>query len=396
MRYETGRSKKMGQGKRVRLKERGGKFGSSGSFGAVQQSGFDGLGEVKSAICLGVGSALLLFAVSGLCSSQNPLQKAENGVYSLQFSKGEETPLLQVPEVKEFATKTPDIVVGWDEAQEVKLLRDDGSVEVISLKDYLWGVIAAEMPASFPLEALKAQAVAARTYTLLRLANPVAKHGEAQICEDSGCCQAYIDVGKRFESWGTDGAMYEQKIKQAVSETEGLCVFYEESPIDAVFFSSTSGQTMDALEVWGKSLPYLQSVESPEGEEVPNFVSETVISSEVLKEKLENAYFSMSLGEDVSLWLTGREEFSGGSVAQYNVGGITLTGTQIRAVLGLRSTTFTVDVVGEDFVFTTMGYGHGVGMSQYGAKSLAEEGFGFHEILTWYYTDTEVKGVSAE
>lgn len=339
---------------------------------------------IGQSMTTGILSCLLLFFITGLFSSQNPL-----------VSKQEEpTSVLQTPQqvTLHFADE-----IGWDSQREVSLLRSDGEVETMSLSDYLWGVLAAEMPASFPLEALKAQAVAARTYTLLRLENPTEKHGLAQICDDSACCQAYMDRETRLDSWGEQGDYYEDILTQAVAETGGLCVLYDGYPIDAVFFSSASGSTLDAQAVWGTQVPYLVGVESPEGEGVPNYYSEVTFRKEELQLLLASRYPSISLEEDSSQWFKDPVFLEGGSVGQYTVGGVTLTGAQIRSALGLRSSSFHL-TVGEVFTFSVTGYGHGVGLSQYGAKALAEEGKNVEEILTWYYTGTtvDVYGVEEE
>lgn len=361
--------------------------------GKRERGGSD-LGDVRVCAVLGVAVTALVFFGSAVVSSGNVLGEleklGEEEVYTLTVEK--DVPFLEVPsQILESLSAVPEVVSGWDEGCVVSFLREDGEVEEMSMGDYLWGVVAAEMPSSFPLEALKAQVVAARTYTLKRLGS--GKHGVADVCGDSGCCQAYMDVESRMEKWGEGGEVYFEKIWQAVEETDGLCVVYEGEPIDAVFFSSSWGNTMDAVEVWGSEVAYLQSVESFEGEGVPNYHSEVVFGETELRERILGVYPMVSLSEDLGTWFLEREEFSGGSVAQYLVGGVTLTGGQIRSLLGLRSTYFQVEVVGDCFVFSTVGYGHGVGMSQYGAKVLAEDGGMFHDILKWYYSGTEVVGV---
>lgn len=163
----------------------------------------------------------------------------------------------------------PQPVSGWDESQTLRFLRSDGEVEVMTLRDYLWGVVAAEMPAAFQPEALKAQAVAARTYCFHQRQNPGDKHPDADVCGDYTCCQAYLTRAQAEENWGEDASRYGEKITQALDGTDGLLCLYEGEPIDALFFSSAPGNTSDAVEVWGTEVPYLRSVTSPEGEEVP-------------------------------------------------------------------------------------------------------------------------------
>lgn len=349
---------------------------------------------------IGVLGVLLLFLACALASSQQTLGGTfwEDFSLSVSFGGGEdvleedvENGIEEKVEQRESVSVQP--VVGWDGTKEVGLLRGDGTVERMGMDAYLWGVVAAEMPASFPLEALKAQVVAARTYTALRLEQGGSRHGEGIVCDDSACCQAYVDVSERMASWGEGAAVYSEKIGWAVAETDGLFVLYEGDLIDAVFFSSSGGETLTALEVWGNDLPYLQSVGSPEGEGVPQYESIVEYESEALRRVLQGVYPEISLGEDGEQWFLDPVYGSGGAVGQYLVGGVTLTGSQLRRVLGLRSVVFTVTYGEGVFRFMVRGYGHGVGLSQYGAKSLAEEGLGFDEILCWYYQGTEVCGI---
>ena len=151
------------------------------------------------------------------------------------------------------------------------------------MEEYLWGVVAAEMPASFEEEALKAQACAARTYTVTLQEASSPRHPDAQICDDSGCCQAYLDRAEAEARWGANAELYSGKIQRAVEETDGLGVLYNGAPIQAVFFSSAAGRTVGAVEAWGNSVDYLVGVESPEGEEVPNYHSQVVLTAEEVR-----------------------------------------------------------------------------------------------------------------
>ena len=258
------------------------------------------------------------------------------------------------------------------------------------MSDYLWGVVAAEMPASFELEALKAQACAARTYTVVRQNSGSDKHPGADICEDSTCCQAYIEREAALARWGLNAQEYEEKISQAVEGTDGLGILYEGQPIQALFFSSAAGRTVDAVAVWGNSVDYLKSVDSPEGDEVPNYHSQVVLSSQQVQEAALAAYPGADLSGEPSSWFGPAVRDEGGTVTSVPFGGLTLTGGQVRSMLSLRSAAFTVTWDGENFTFDVTGYGHGVGMSQYGANAMAKEGKNFTDILTWYYTGTQV------
>lgn len=279
---------------------------------------------------------------------------------------------------------------GRDRGRVVKLSRQDGSVEELNMEDYLWGVVAAEMPASFESEALKAQAAAARTYTVSLQNAGVSKHGDAQVCDDSTCCQAYIDRAQAEGRWGLQAASYAGKISQAVAQTDGMGVLYQGRPIQAVFFSSTAGRTADAVEVWGNAVDYLRGVDSPEGEEVPNYHTQVILSQEEVRAQVLERYPGADLSGGAEGWFSDVEYSPSGMVSALRVGGVSLTGAQVRTLLGLRSACFTVSFQDGNFIFQVTGYGHGVGMSQYGANAMAKEGRSYQDILTWYYTGTQI------
>ena len=277
-------------------------------------------------------------------------------------------------------------VQGQDAARQMELVMEDGTRTTLSLDDYLWGVVAAEMPASFQLEALKAQAVAARTYWAALSPD---KHGGG-ICADSGCCQAYITQQEAAVNWGDKSADYTLHIARAVEETDGLVAVYDGRPIQALFFSSAPGSTVDARAVWGEAVPYLVGVESPEGEEVPNYRSQLTVSAEELKKAVLEQYPQVDLSGNCDRWFSDFVREPSGTVNTVKVGGVTLKGSQVRKLLGLRSACFTVSVSAEQITFHVTGYGHGVGMSQYGANAMAKQGKSFREILAWYYTGAEL------
>ena len=181
---------------------------------------------------------------------------------------------------------------GADESAMLRVLID-GELQEMDMATYLRGVVRSEMPASFALEALKAQAVAARTYVRYHMENGgMASHPEADACDDITCCQAYLSAQEAAANWGDQAAAYEAKIDQAVAETDGECVLYEGRPILAAFHSSSAGATQDAADVWSSSLPYLQSVESPENEDtVPNYRSSASFSAADLKAKLQELFY---------------------------------------------------------------------------------------------------------
>ena len=277
-----------------------------------------------------------------------------------------------------------------DSAVQVTVKGADGTVATLALDNYLWGVVAAEMPASFEPEALKAQAVAARTYTLGKLERETAAHPDADLCTDVNCCQAYRTQAEAAESWGDMAQSYTQKITAAVADTDGVAALYEGKPIQAVFFSSADGRTVDAVEVWGNSVPYLTGVDSPEGEEVPNYHSTVTVPPEEFKTKLLAQYPAANLSGDPAGWFANTVANSAGGVSSVDVGGVTVSGQALRTLFGLRSTSFTITASADGVAFAVTGYGHGVGMSQYGANALAKEGKSYEDILKWYYTGVEV------
>lgn len=243
----------------------------------------------------------------------------------------------------------------------------------MSVEQFVTGAVRGEMPVSFELEALKAQAVAARTYLFYKMEK--SNHEEASICTNPACCCAFsFDVEN-------------DKIKKAVKETEGEILTYKNKPISAVFHSAAGGgRTENSEDVWSNSLPYLKSVET-EGENIKKGY-ETKVSytydefNKILKEKYPEADFSKPLYENIT-------STKGGAVGTVIIYGVELRGVQVRALFGLRSACF--KIVEENGVnFTVTGYGHGVGMSQYGANYMASQGKNYKEILHHYYTDVKI------
>ncbi len=282
---------------------------------------------------------------------------------------------------------------GPDEEISIRVLVGD-TVQTMALGEYLWGVLAAEMPAAFEEEALKAQAVAARSETLYRRANPSANHPDADICTDYTCCQAYLTAEEARAKWGDLAEEYTEKLRRAVSDTDGMVVKYEGEVIQAVFHSSSDGHTLAASEVWGGDLPYLQEVSSPEGEEVPNYYSVVTVDPETFRQTIQDEAPGTELGEDPAEWEIGLNYNENGTLTTVTVGGAELAATRVRTLFGLRSARFTVETGEEGVTFYVTGYGHGVGMSQYGANVMAKAGKTYSEILTWYYTGVAVEPVS--
>lgn len=269
---------------------------------------------------------------------------------------------------------------------------DKKKTESMEIEEYLKGVVAAEMPASFETEALKAQAVAARSYAVYRMKNPTAEHPDAAVCTDFSHCKAYKSEEELEKSWNKDAEIYKEKIKNAVYETAGEIITYNGEVAMAVFHSqSAAGRTENSEDVWGGKVPYLISVESHGEENAPNFYSTAVFSFDEFKEKLlsKEPQAVINSSEDI-----GEVKVSeGGSVKSISIGGKAFSGRDIRSIFGLRSSCFKINSDGKSVTFEVTGYGHGVGMSQYGANTMAKEGYSYVDILTHYYTGTEIQGV---
>lgn len=277
--------------------------------------------------------------------------------------------------------------------RDVTLTIQDGDVtEQMTLERYLTGVVRGEMPASFEMEALRAQAAAERSYVYYQLAaGRKDAHPDADFCTDHTCCSAYLSETAAREKWGGDFAPWNTRVEQAVSDTDGQVVLYNGRPILAVFHSSSAGRTAAAGDVWSGDLPYLVSVDSPEGEEtVPNYYSTVTFTAAEAKEKLLAAHPELKLSGTPDRWFGAAAENGSGRVETVSVGGTDIEGTELRRIFGLRSACFTVAADSESVTFRVTGYGHGVGMSQYGANQLAREGKTWQEILEWYYTGATV------
>lgn len=249
-----------------------------------------------------------------------------------------------------------------------------GEDKTLTLREYLVGVVMGEMPASFSIEALKAQTVAARTYTLRRL------EGGGTLSDDPGVCQAYTDPATAEEKWGEGWQENLEKILTAVEETDGQVLTYDGELISATYFSCSGGKTESAQAVWGGEVPYLISVESPGEEEASAFES-------VVTVPLEEFLAALEIDNPAVSAVTYTD---GGGVDSITIDGRTISGTDMRERFGLRSTLFRMETDRENVTFYVQGFGHRVGMSQYGAQAMAEAGSTYQEILRWYYTGVEI------
>ena len=256
----------------------------------------------------------------------------------------------------------------------------DGQMETMALEEYVVGVVLAEVPSSFEPEALKAQAVAARTYALF-----VCGKGRHQggVCTSYSCCQSYISREAYFDRGGN--AQRWDKVYDAVQATAGQVLMYAQKLACTTYFSCSGGQTEDAVAVWGSDIPYLQTVESPGEEFCHAYTDRVIFSAETFQQAL-----CITLPGEPESWFGEVTYTNGGGVDTLQIGGVDYRGTTLRMLLGLRSTMFTVSVTAEGICIETMGYGHRVGMSQYGAQAMALAGESYAAILHHYYLGTEL------
>ena len=276
----------------------------------------------------------------------------------------------------------------WDESALLPVLVD-GRLCTMKLSDYVFGALAAEMPALFSEEALKAQAVAIRTDALYRLRQAY-PHKDGASCTSPSCCCGYLDDDALRLRWGDSYEAYSEKLRKAVSDTDGEILEYSGEPIFAAFHACSAGSTENSEAVWVSSLPYLRSVSSPEtAETVPNYYSEVTLSAEALKAIAAEALPAANLNGVCRDWLTEAEWNESGRLSSVCVGGVPVSGSRLRSLLGLKSANIRWSCTDDEIRFTCAGSGHGVGLSQYGAELMAQEGNDYPAILLHYYPGTE-------
>lgn len=258
---------------------------------------------------------------------------------------------------------------------------DGESTQWMILEEYVTGVILAEMPTTYDQNALCAQAVAARTYALKRQEGE--KHPQGAVCTDPACCQAYVSIPEFLDGKGyvTDVTL----ASEAAKETAGMVLTYEGKLIDATYFHSSGGRTEGALAVWGVDIPYLQVVESPGEEDLEDYSNQSFYTIADLEQLL-----GRSLPGKPESWLGWTTYTPGGGVETIMLAGIQYTGTQLRSLLKLNSTSFTIQADADGLMFTSLGKGHRVGMSQTGAQAMALTGATWREILAHYYQGTRI------
>lgn len=258
----------------------------------------------------------------------------------------------------------------------VTVYRNNGKIINLELEEYVLGVVGAEMPASFNIEALKAQAILARTYALKSIKN-------GKKLTDTVSTQAYKDNSELQKLWKNDYTKYYEKIKKAVNETKGKVILYNNEYIDAVYHSTSNGKTENSKNVWKNSLPYLVSVDSSWDKNVKSYKKETIFEINEFCNILK-----LDVEEPITYEIIHNET---GRVRQITINNKTFSGTEFRNLLKLRSADFEIEINDEKVKVTTYGYGHGVGMSQYGANEMAKQGYSYIQILKYYYTGVVIK-----
>lgn len=258
----------------------------------------------------------------------------------------------------------------------VTVYRNNGKIINLELEEYVLGVVGAEMPASFNIEALKAQAILARTYALKSIKN-------GKKLTDTVSTQAYKDNSELQKLWKNDYTKYYEKIKKAVNETKGKVILYNNEYIDAVYHSTSNGKTENSKNVWKNILPYLVSVDSSWDKNVKSYKKETIFEINEFCNILK-----LDVEEPITYEIIHNET---GRVRQITINNKTFSGTEFRNLLKLRSADFEIEINDEKVKVTTYGYGHGVGMSQYGANEMAKQGYSYIQILKHYYTGVVIK-----
>ena len=307
---------------------------------------------------------------SSILSNNNKVEDNEN------ISKEKEETRTEIKDETESEKQTEEKQEENSGFQIVTVYRSDGSILNIELEEYLIGVVAAEMPASFNIEALKAQAVVARTYTLNSIKN-------GKKLTDTTSTQVYKSNNELKQLWGNSYEKYYKKIKEAVSNTNGKAIFYNNEYIDAVYHSTINGFTESSENVWGNSIPYLKSVESSWDKNVSSYEKTVEISLEEFYEVLE-----LDMLEPLTFEIIHNDS---GRVRNIIINGKSISGTEFRTILKLRSADFRIELVNDKVIITTYGYGHGVGMSQYGANEMAKLGYNYSQIIKHYYTGVVIK-----
>lgn len=293
----------------------------------------------------------------------------------------------------EINVEKPSLDLGVQYKKINLLHNNENVVETLELEDYLINVVAAEMPVEYEEEALKAQATVARTYTLYQIENGH-KHDNADVCDSSTCCQAWISKEKRYEKWGDNQDEKWSKLTNAVYSTAGEVITYNGKPIDAFFHSNSGGTTEIPINVWGGSdFPYLQVVETSGEDEYSQYYSEKEYTKAEIESKMKSAYsdFSIDWNEENCIEILEYTESS--RIKTLKIGNKNISGVEARKIFELKSSNFTYEISESTVKFKVIGYGHGVGLSQTGSNTLAKEGKNYKEIIEHFFKKIEIENI---
>ena len=271
---------------------------------------------------------------------------------------------------------------------------DENKVEKMDIEEYLYGVLSSEMPSSFDEEALKAQAIAARTYVIYKMENNITSgHKNATVCTNSAHCQAYTSYDNLKQIKGDKWIKSDYiKVKKAVDDTKGQIITYEDKAIVPLYFSTSSGKTENSEDVFSTQYPYLVSVDSPYDESSPKYSTTYSISKNKFIKYIKGVYPKLSISLDkLNNQISILDRTEAGCVKTVQVGNVKISGAEIRKILNLNSSNFSITYDNEEIKFNVKGYGHGVGMSQWGAEGMAKEGYKYYDILFHYFQGTDIK-----
>ena len=312
-------------------------------------------------------------------------------LFAKSFPKAKQTDIAQNAE-----ENIPPSTYDYKKYQTVRLYHaKTKKIETLSLDEYLYGVVSSEMPADFEEEALKAQAVVARTYTLYKIIHNSKKHENADICDSSSCCQAWISKEDRLAKWKEENrTAYWNNIVKAVNTTQGKMITYNNEPINAFFHSNSGGSTEAPIDVWGGSgYPYLKAVTTSGEDAYSQYSSNVTVTQTQFTDTIKKVHSDFKIDFSQKDCIKVEEYTDGNRVKTIKVGNLTLSGVEMRTLFGLRSANFEITMENKNIKFEVTGYGHGVGMSQTGADSLAKQGKNYEEIIHHFYTDVEIKDI---
>lgn len=348
-------------------------------------------------------SIIALFSATLL--SMPALSVTEQKNFAEEYSESEKSSLTiseysgTVTENKKNNSKAKETTVQKDTEYFSVLDAESGQVLEVPVRDYIIGAVCAEMPASFHKEALKAQAVASHTYALYQKdVSSRTKDDSLKGADFSNDCskyQAYFTEDEIRKYYGDSFDTYYAKVAEAVDEAADKILVYDSEPIVAAFHSMSSGTTESAANIWGRDIAYLVPQESSSDKDAPGYTEQYTFSADELRSRLETEYDDIEFEDDLSEWFDENKVSSSGTVLELKAGNKIIEGMKFRELLSIRSAAFDIEYDGESkFCITTRGFGHGVGMSQYGANSMAESGKTYDEILMHYYENAELISVS--